>query len=680
MILLTFTLLGVVNCAREETTVIRYDRVPALSGNFAGTPVGAHNLASDGTAFSAPLQDLQAFRVFVNERNGEAILLFTTLGGGITSLWVSGFDGNLFKPPVAITGTGYDPTGTVNLDSACVHFINGWGGREGDAVLVFRRPVQTAPPAERLYSAYFDRSLLNVPVASTDPSIRHGFDTTADLVDASSGQDVESYGLVSDGFRGTVRYVPGTSSSKSSDDTSFLWAVWTRESGSGRRLYGANFDLSQVNSQNGFSPEAVVSGDLAFSPGDQVEPGIVAHDSLMFFRYTPATGSGTRLNAARFSAGSWGDGFLLNRADTDGGDSVNADLPQDGSVFGPDEGLDRTYVFFTETGFDGVGPSDGTVNGDTDLVCAMIDPALSPPAAELAEIDGETSNVFANPVGDVECRISRDGSWIGATWIQDHDSNAMLTTPSLMMQGIQTISAGQAARTLADSLLPAPERLNFGINTAIRSNGVITFEFQERLGFGESGQLDPSVMHLAWISLAHTPTDGDNMALHVSSVRFLESVSPVAPPSLAPGSGQASDTVVWEEDQDWGWAAKVAGGDRFYLLLENSFGSEAVYFVGQGSTPLTGGGPPFESRLFFWERRSPAMSSPIEISGDCALSGQSTLGFLNSRGVRGFDVAAVPPPSVGIPGSAHHIYLVEEEDAPGSAVTLRSRVFDPASA
>ncbi len=680
----------IAGCPSEGDTITYYQANLGY-GDFPGGTIEENNLASDGRAFTENSADLEDMTVFTNWSNGTAMILHHStdfFGSGDHQLWASFFDGSSFTPPVEIHAPGCDVSADFELKRAFVVWLNTEGNtadqgrsRNGDAVIVFRRQERdtTGTSDLRLYNTYFDRSRSHLGVDPDNDDVHWGFDTTAAYLDTDSNDDVAVFGAVSDSwysefFGPAFQRGPMFMEPWSGENTTYLGVFWTKDNGAGgQSLYTANFDLDDANTANEFDSESAFTTATTMDVDDQFSDGFWVHDGWLLYIVDldneVSDPNHELLECTRWDAGTGelASPLVLSRVDPD--NAVTAEMTE--WVYGEDHGLGRLYVIWKEEGFVSTTTGSG-VHPDKDVMLAVVDPAG--PSVEQDEIDNYVGTDTGDPfdVDNIIAAISRDGSWIGVGWRQGY-STAEPTT-CLFMQAIQTVPEGGAARTLADSILASPVRMNDDYQENTDIPNVVDWEMQDMMKYSVGFQSDLTRMNVLFVQKPDS-ADYENFQLRTAFLDVELGANATTAPTLSTGAGSDSDTKIWENDDDhpfWSVGSDVLENA---VALDAGGGAVYVYFIGDGDgNPLVESpGDPHEARLFVWDG-----VSATEISGDAADTGESTLGFSNSRQVIEFQTTTTPW-KAGTDAHApshHHLFIVEERSAPGSSEALRYREVD----
>ncbi|MHC5037232.1 MAG: hypothetical protein ACYTHM_07960 [Planctomycetota bacterium] len=439
----------------DEHTTVYVTQPPVGAGVFPSVhpTYDAHNHAVDGRAFSESGQSVSGLRWFPNGgRSGAGILLHTTRGGSL--LWASYHNAGNFSPPIEIQGERQNTGASVWLTAVCVLWLNGVAGRDGDAIILFRRATLGLPddadndgtPEDgsnsQLYSAYFDLSLSGVPScqAPDGADLQYGFTPLGTFVDTDpSGDDddtdspVASFGFVSDGLCFSSAYTQGSSTITSGDNVTFAYAVWTQEvefgdvtsdTPVGRRVWYNPFDLSGTTTRflPGNAATLGSSSSISLQDPDVVIPNLIAHNGLLIWTLDTITmdpsDNDRFLQANVFDASGVSSTQLLSRQDDDAADWVQPLVLQPRNLYGDDHGLPQFWFFFREDGY-----NEAPLSGEPDLMAATVD--LAGTTAEVAEIDEFTQASGPDAAGvagtaPVFTVISRGGGHIAVGWHQPH--------------------------------------------------------------------------------------------------------------------------------------------------------------------------------------------------------------------------------------------------------------------
>jgi hypothetical protein len=456
---------------------LAYYSFMVLAPTYPGSPVSENNHAPDGQAFSPtgmePYIGAGAAPVlmFQNNATGTGIAIIkmmddqTNDGEGDPedryALWASYFDGNALTPMVEIHATFVDLSDNFWVHNAKVIFLNSVTDRDGDAVIVFTMRESDPDTGEssdvRLYSSYFDVSDYQNAVSASDPDVRHGFDTTAVLVN----NDIDNFGVdgviaFSDGF--WIESVMWSGHFMNGNAVTTVGVVWT-EKGTGISpapdgvMYSADFDLTSANTDNSFSSPVQVTPATAMDDSDEFDPVICFTGKTIFYRVLKNAEAAALdhriLEAAAWNAttGSFENAARLTRTDINS--TVEATLPS--AAFGAIQGLAKAYALGHEGGYDVAG-----VNPDWDMMLYIYDP--SDGSFDVQELDAHSANVPAADTINFKAVLNRTAEIIWVSWIQRHSD--LNDTNCLFMQAIQTIPSGGTDRLLANSILASPEIMN----------------------------------------------------------------------------------------------------------------------------------------------------------------------------------------------------------------------------
>jgi hypothetical protein len=580
-------------------------------------------------------------RVFANGRDaGNGVVLATTENS--TNLFASSFDGDSFTPLVEIRGENQDDGAPVDLETTSVCFTNDVAGRDGDAIILYRRQEtgttldtngNNVPEDDnnvRLYSCYFDVSQSQDAVSIADDGateLNYGFSALATFVDSDPNGDdedfdanVESFGFAFDGLCYSCEFDTGDNDHRSGDPVSFVFAVWTQSpdtnvsSGIGTRVWYSQFDLDSTSTRFP-APSTLAAPGL--EDEDEAGTQLLVHNGCLAWTLDTDNGDSTDnddfLLANVFDETGPGATARLSRADPDASDVVQTSARRAESLYGDDHGLSQYYFFFLESGF-----NDGTnTSAELDVMLATVD--LSGSNVETEEIDefvdGTGLDVAPVYASTMSTALGRGGEVIVAAWQQNDLSSEeavalnVSSTRSLFVRGVDTsitsgiadaltgdIGQNHTATRLNDDVRDAPDEV---------SREVFGSEFQEELADGTTSpdaaiQSNRFKVHLLFeqnlIDLAPTNISTDRVALHLA---FVEFDTTMTPPTFTTGSGTASDTIV--DTVDWNWS--FISGDP---LLQTNGGASAVddgeggaivLYLNQGnnkddaSAPGSGGGP-----------------------------------------------------------------------------------------
>ncbi len=600
------------------------------------------------------------------------------------SIWASYFNGSAFTPWVEVRGP-YDTSYSgqcMAMYSLRVAYLNTQGNsaaqggnRVGDAVILFSSIENDAVADVRLFGSYFDATHAAVPVLASNPSVKYGFNTEAYAINNNSDTtDVKAVGFMTDGlYMMTPEFGESFDFFMNGNHVTFLGAVWTEESRVPNLegfLFSANFDLSDSNTANEFSAPAQFTPATTMDSDDRFESKLVVTGDVIFYQVMLEYEAGM-LNHRILEAADWDktNGVLRHATRltrTDPTTTVYGNIDEL-HAFGSAYGLSKTYAVGFEEGYD-----EGGYNIDADVMLYIFDPATG--AAQVAEIDRNTTNANDCEAYNLIADVNRTSEVIFVGWMQYFDSANQ--SDCFFMQAVQTTGAG---RTLANSILASPLRMNNDYQSASSYADVRNFSFSGDM----MGVLTftSDYLRLNTIFLQEPDTaDSDNVSLHTSYIKVTLGGTVSTPPTAT--GGPTGDKTIWTNDTDDSvWSSLDMR--NFACLDSGTNGEPIVYFIGDGDgTPLDEDpGDPSESRLFVWDGR---MTTPVavEISGDCTDCGISTFGFSNSRQVRAFRVqptafsAYTGAGTENNPPDYHHVIIIEERDMPGSWAALRHRCFD----
>ena len=616
-------------------------------------------------------------------RPGQGILLVTTSEG--RRLWLSSYDCDEYSPLIEIEGG--DPIAAVSTQDVELLFLNGVAGRNGDAVLLFKRGSvgddHTDDGNLRLFSVYHDRSeALDESGTAIDGSeVTYGFETTAQLVDDDPGSDtalvdfdVESLGWVSDGLVFSGRYDRDENPlDRSQDDVAFAYAVWTQNSTTtGRRVWYRELELE--GTKMGFAGEAQVlgTGAVDMDPVDSVLDTLLHHNGLLvWLLVTDNLDSddndvfllGTHLDEP--------DGPLTqlwSREDDDVSDQVIPSLPNHRNLYGPDHGIPGFLYLFTEQGYqvlDEAGPR-------ADLVGVSVTAAR-----EVITLELDPFNTPNEPEVDrLITVLNRTGSHLFAVWFQDHwpvPTAEERPTPSVVVRAIETTTG----------VTSAPLRINgtvLSADTDHLSRAVANIALTQGLADGSSNrrgsfQSDPMQLDIAFIqevtnrdsSGGENPDlDEDRLELRYTQVTLVDEGETLSFTGL---SGPPSDRLIASIDRDY-----LTAFEMFFTttVAAGPAGEPWVYYVGQATSPdddttlepLT-----MQPRLYGWTPTAgiELLSSPVPVPSDVAVTvdwGAVQAGCRgNTRRWEGRDPLA------------HHALMFERTGVTGDSTASRHRLI-----
>jgi len=203
------------------------------SDAFPASSIASNNLAPDGGGMSPNGASVSEVRVVwacdeptsdgPGTPSNDALVVFTTVDPDGVRLYATHFDGSSFTPPTRLYAAGRDLSQPVYPSRFSVlalqpgpDAIEAERNHTGDWVLVGDVPIRAraSSPAQRALVQWTFRPELRglgehteVDEAGGWTTHVNGFLTEGVLLDAPG--DVTSYGLISDGFAGPVRYPDG---------------------------------------------------------------------------------------------------------------------------------------------------------------------------------------------------------------------------------------------------------------------------------------------------------------------------------------------------------------------------------------------------------------------------------------------------------------------------------------
>ncbi len=445
--------------------------------------------------------------------------------------------------------------------------------RNGDAAIFWRRSDFTvviddgeddAGQNQRLYYTYFDRSLRNDQreidnVRGVNETFRNGFSEQGIIIDLGldegatgtdpTAENVNAFGVISDGLCGTALWATGFNDFEFGETVTHIVVFGTQiddaedtdaddleDNGTDAKLFTNILDLS-TGIFEGANDENTVG--LAGAQGDngaaltRVETLIdvnqlVSHNNHGFNSYTDedAAGGGTEIDEVlvAISANVDTDGLPdLNQAEVSPGhdasdDIIDGESSQLADVFGTDDGLGQTHVFFL---YD---TSDTGGNLDVDDVDAFVSRVpFDASDFDIGADDQEqlsTDSVDADggfDVTDLEVAVNRTGQFMAAIWRQglptatDNDNDVGLFG-TIVRDGDADLVKGQAGNLVhPDTLLSSHNDGDL--------DGVRFAEFQEELGFFCGIQSDLEVVNALFVQNEDEGLGGnDNDELRVAAI------------------------------------------------------------------------------------------------------------------------------------------------------------------
>jgi hypothetical protein len=637
--------------------------------SYPGTAVDQNNLAGDGMAFSPSNMDVSLsggakMFMFTNHANGTGIFLskMTDVYNCPTRYYLcaSYFDGTSMGPMVELHGYQCDETVDFDFEQCRVIFLNSTGETwDGDAVVLFTRTEMATVPDVRLHFSYFDVSDARTPITYGE---EYGFRKEAMRVDTHTDSfNVDGIGIMTDGlYVMSVKFGPSFEFYLQGNPMTYAAVVWTKVDASGNgTLWTANLNLSaQI-----FSTAVQHTPATTMDSDDQVSSDLwITGDTLVYRVELEGETAGNNdfvLEAATWDtvSGQLIIPTVLTRVDADS--DVLSEIPT--AVYGSVEGLDRVYVVGIESGYD-----ESLRNNDQDVMVYTYDPATG--IVEQAEIDSHTTNTDTLDARNLEANLNRTGGIVFVGWIQQYQ-DAATGTESFYTQAVQTIPSGGAARTLANSLLASPVRMNSDYQAASNDYAdVMAIEFDEEVIYFYGNQSDHLRCSAIFLQQPDTwATDSDNYVLRTAYLKVTLGATGTAPPTADAGSGYTNDTAIYECDQDhpfW------SGLDMDYFVCKDSgtTGIPIVYFIGDYSTPLD---DPALPRLYAWDGRESSPSETQVSSTSISILDSGTGAFM----VKSMPFSAYDGTNPDVSSTYHNMFFLEYRYVV-SRTMLRHRCLD----
>ncbi len=461
--------------------------------------------------------------------------------------------------------------------------------RNGDAILLWAAPdtdddgAGTADgPNNTLFSAYFNVS------SSKDASARYGFQefgTRISTLDAA-GEDVDVLTVVSDGLCGENRY-GGQNAYRYGDETTGIVVAWLQAEDNDSTvalvedtsLWYSWFDLAAAGDPelplvpSSATRIPVLGFGASDSGADSEETDIasfpIAYNNLLFFRVasrdslsgdlpgfsSPPGGLLTSYGSPMMSVGDdvtleyvafdlasgsvsgpvslaavpKSSGILDATAsnmdfiyENASGIFVPGDTP---SIYGSDEGLAATEIFYVELSSDTDAVTDfgdGIIDGEVRV--AQIDESTGTLDSTAAVSDGDVSIYDTVRQGDVSTRISRNGDYI---WIAWHQRDSAGATDDRLLKVAQITTTrpdedGAFVLPLVGSAISSVATISADID----GNSVTWAAWQAGLGYVCGVQSDPDVLSIAF---QHSTAANDQIFV----ARLTADLAPAPVPSVS---------------------------------------------------------------------------------------------------------------------------------------------------
>ncbi|MCE9583747.1 MAG: hypothetical protein K8T20_14795, partial [Planctomycetes bacterium] len=377
--------------------------------------------------------------------------------------------------------------------------------------------------------------------------------------DDLGGEDVETFGVVTDGLCGEARWGTGSNAYSYGEQTTSISVVWVqREDNNGaagfedRALHAVRFDPAEAISQDlPLTPSADTRlSQAAFGASDagtsseetQVdETLLITYNNVVLFRAasdnstgaddtTAFTGFGAAMNSAdditvqaiAFDLATTGISaaqslHLVTPVSTDTVEnnafqlSLDGDTQARGSVYGSDEGLACLVVYTVQLVGDADGEVDfgGELTSDASLVLSQLDEATGVLIASTTmDVEDPDITDHVDPTL-VQTVMSRNGDYIWAIWLETVDSTG---ADERALWGRQY----QTTRIDDDGVFPAPDALvnttsaTFWMSGDLDGISVAWFQVQNCLGYMCGAQSDPDVMN---VFFEHSNASSDQVNL-----------------------------------------------------------------------------------------------------------------------------------------------------------------------
>lgn len=461
--------------------------------------------------------------------------------------------------------------------------------RDGDAIILWTVPdtdddgAATADGANNtLFSAYFNVSTCK------DASARYGFQefgTRISTLDAAD-EDVTVVAVVSDGLCGENRY-GGQNAYRYGDDTTGIVVAWIQAEDNDstvalvedRSLWYSWFDPAAAGDPElPLVPSAATRIPvLGFGASDsgldseetQIDSFPVAYNNLLFFRVASrdslsgdlpgfssppgglttsygspmaAVGDDVTLEYVAFDLDSGSvsgpislaavpkssdlfDTTASNMAflyENAGGLFVPGDTP---SIYGSDEGLAATELFFVELSTDTDAVTDfgnGVIDGEVRV--AQIDESTGALDSTAAVSDGDISIFDTVGQGAVSTRISRNGDYIWIAW-QQRDSAGGTDDRLLKVAQLTTTRPDEDGAFVLPPVGAAVSSVST-LSADIDGHSVTWAAWQAGLGYVCGVQSDPDVLSIAF---QHSSAVNDQVFI----ARLTADLSPSPVPSVS---------------------------------------------------------------------------------------------------------------------------------------------------
>lgn len=530
--------------------------------NFPGASVQDNNVADDKRAFSTSTDDYSGGLVCTH--NGDRGTMMATYEVD-DQVFAHYYDGSAWTPGVVLRhwDTSIGTTDASEIVHAFVNTGNDDRGeaadRDGDCLVFWSAQDFDSDGAgidetnQALYASYFDVSHY------TDGELNYGFDIDpsdpgfywAQRISSLefTGEDVEFFGLVTDGLCGEARWTDGGHNYTYGDDTTAIFVFWHENEEKAATIFdeitaSAGFDLDFVVDEE-FPLLATGDTEVAIQTFGASDSGVSCREScvdveyssynsiLMYRVQTLATAVYTSVAPYPNNPGFDSDITLqythfdldtftrttdcLNTYDPNSGvtsvDEMNSTmcfsiglgfLGSNGlATYGRDEGLSCLVTFFAE-----ISDPDNTVGAgwfaeesEDEIVIAEIDEDtgayLNDAEPSILDVDDLTLYDYVIPELGFQAQISRNGDYI---WVVYGKINGLGTTDNFNPEVVHYVTTrlDGDGNPVAIPPLASTLGLPFQFDPEDGPVGFAWWTFQDNLGYRCGIQSDAQVMHLFW--------------------------------------------------------------------------------------------------------------------------------------------------------------------------------------
>ncbi|MCE9581557.1 MAG: hypothetical protein K8T20_03470 [Planctomycetes bacterium] len=707
--------------------------------NFPGAPVQNGNVADDQRGMSPSGEDYDYIQgCFPNGDRGTALVVFKMLSG---QSYVTYYDGESWTPPVILAAT--DCVLDTVQENVFVAWINTEGhpsgdaqNRDGDAVILWRAEDADGDGAADaddvnmcLWMTYFN-------VRQHDSiGDRYGFQEFASRLNDRDmdGEDVQCFGVVSDGLQGEARWNFSGYDARWGDATTSIEVVWhQREDNDGspgfedramhaRRLIldsAIGDDLPLVTGA-GVGPDVRLpvnplgASDSGISSGEtQVDFFFTSYNNTLFFRLAadntgafiddpsaeledshPGSTSGIFdgvnagvdqvIESLTFdpATGTPSSPVVLHAVTPDSTDALANDAsiaPGDfgfqhfptGLCYGSDEGLAALVIVTLEFDQDADGAFDA-VNSGRLALSEVSESTGAMLSHTLLGADDPAVNDTPE-MGAARGVLGRNGDYLVAVWVARSSDGASNDRAIFAANYVTT-------RIAEDGSYPALPAVAMSLSPVVPVNpdldgsSAFFWAFQQGLGYVCGIQSDPDVVNLMY-------EHGDPTYDEIFVARL--TAGPGLPASLA-----VAVTSVDIEDNDVGWRGNNTIGElneagRGWTCIDSGSGGNAL--VVYDKDVIAGAG---EEHHYFSKLMGPGSAVVRVDSGIAELQARSYSIFLvgtpAGSDIRVFDpVSGEDSDARANPLQAAHTFFLETDSipVPGIGASLRTRRFNPSSA